>query len=405
MSLPSPPPLAAGTYLGTSLRFLAQGSGGMGVVPRTRRSARTRRRGEGGRPRACGRPGDAHPIPRRSTRDGAGPPPAVVEIFSFGDHEGAPYFVMEYVDGTTLEEWLRRRDDGPIDLGAVDILDGVERALRAIHATGTVHGDLKPANVLLTPDFRVRLADFGLATDLTSDLELVGTPAYLSPERIRGDVVPPPFRPRGDMYAFGVLAYQLLTRTLPFDAPDVARVYAQHLHKAPPSLLRTRPDLGARVDLAWQALLAKDPAMRSESPDELLRALRLVDPGTPHVLVVDDDPDFRELARACIEEELEPCVVVESDGSDALFLLGEQRFQLVVLDLHMPEMDGKQLTAAIRARHAPEQLKILVITGQGSADDWRQLRELGADAFAVKPLEPVTFASAAKKLIEKKRAA
>lgn len=327
--------------------------------------------------------------------------PSVVEIYNFGDYDGSPYFVMEYVAGTTLDASLRARESAALDLEvAIPLLEGVATALEAIHARGTVHGDLKPANVLLTTDGRVRLADFGLATDLTSDLELIGTPAYLSPERIRGDAVDPALRPRVDLYAFGVLTYQLLTGELPFDAPDVARVYAQHLHKAPPSLARRRPGICPRIDTELQRLLTKDPAERAISPRELLRAMRLANPSTPHILVVDDDPDFRELARACIEEELEPCVVVESDGSDVLALLGSRRFELVVLDLHMPGMNGVELTAAIRERHARDELRILVVTGHGSARDWRVLKELGADAFTVKPLEPVTFTSAARRLIE-----
>lgn len=395
--------LAEGTYLAPQLRILGVlGAGGMGVVYRARDEALARDVAvKVVDPERVSDPRTRARFLEEARAMARVRHPAVVEIYSFGEHHGAPYFVMDYVDGTSLDAWLRRRDNTPVELGvALAMLEGVAQALEAIHAKGTVHGDVKPGNVLFTHDFKVRLADFGLATDLTSDLELVGTPAYLAPERIRGDLVPPELRRRGDLYAFGVLAFQLLAGELPFDAPDVARVYAQHLHKIPPSLAKHRPDLPERIDEALQHLMAKEPSARADSADPLLRALRLSDPRTPRVLVVDDDPDFRALVRACIEVELEPCIVAESDGSDTLALLEQRRFDLVVLDLHMPGMNGLELTAAIRARHAKDELRILVVTGHGSASDWRVLRELGADGFAVKPLEPMTFTIAARRLIE-----
>lgn len=397
------PPIPPGTYLADRLRVLdVLGVGGMGVVYRARDEALER--DVAVKLVDPERVSDAT-IRARFLEEARAMArvrhPSVVEIYNFGEHRGAPYFVMEYVAGTTLDAWLRAREEPALALHeAIPLLEGIATALEAIHATGTVHGDLKPANVLLTSDGRVRLADFGLATDLTSDLELIGTPAYLSPERIRGDAVDPALRPRGDLYAFGVLTHQLLTGELPFDAPDVARVYAQHLHKVPPSLTRRLPEVDLRIDAELQRLLAKDPAERAASARELLRVMRLADPTIPHVLVVDDDPDFRVLARACIEEELEPCVVVESDGSDVMSLLSARRFELVVLDLHMPNTSGVELTKAIRARHPRTDLRILVVTGQGSARDWLELKQLGADAFTVKPLEPVTFTSAARRLIE-----
>lgn len=399
----SPNAVTIGTYVAPRLRLVDEiGRGGMGVVYRARDEALARDVAvKVVDPQRVSAPDVRARFLEEARAMARVRHPAVVEIFAFGEHRDAPFFVMEYVRGTTLARWLRELAQPALELElATPILEGIAEALAAIHSSGAVHGDLKPANVLLTDDFRVRVADFGLATDLSSDLSLMGTPAYLSPERIRGDAVDAALRPRVDLYSFGVLAYQLLTGVLPFDAPDVARVHAQHLHKAPPTLARHRPELGARVDLTLRALLHKDPSARASSASDLLRALHLADPRAPHVLVVDDDPDFRVLARTCIEAELEPCVVVESDGSDALSLLEARRFELVVLDLQMPGMSGLDLTKAIRERHAREALKILVVTGHGSASDWRVLREHGADAFTVKPLEPGTFTSAARRLIE-----
>ncbi|MBX3246340.1 MAG: protein kinase [Myxococcales bacterium] len=397
--------LPEGTYLAPRLRVLrVLGEGGMGVVYLARDEALERDvavklvdparvSDEGMRRRFLE---EARAMARVRSD-------AVVEIYAFGERDGAPYFVMEHM-ADSLHDWLERQGREPLALDvALGILERVALGLEDIHACGTVHGDLKPGNILIGQGFRVCLADFGLATELEAELELVGTPTYLAPERIRGDDLPPELRARGDLYALGVLAFELLAGEVPFDAPDVGRVYAQHLYKPIPSLTELRPDLPPALDHAVRALLAKRPEDRPSSADPLLDALRAArrraEAKVSHVLVVDDDPDFRALVRACIEEELGACTVEESDGTDALTRLADRRFDLVVLDLHMPDMNGIELTAAIRERHAREELRILVVTGHGSASDWRILKGLGADAFVVKPLDTDGFVSQARRLL------
>ena len=141
----------------------------------------------------------------------------VVEIYALGETNGAPFFVMEYVPGTTLANWL---DDGILDdcLPAIDeslgYLDQICRGVSAIHASGSVHGDLKPANILLGPTSRVAVADMGLSrvldADGSSDHPLAGTPAYIAPEFAQTNL-PPDMVSRGDVYALGVIAYEMLT--------------------------------------------------------------------------------------------------------------------------------------------------------------------------------------------------
>ena len=401
---------APGTLLGPRLRVVRElGSGGMGVVVLARDEALERD--------VAVKLAHPHLVESASQRRrfleearaiARVRHPAVVEIFAFGEHAGAPYFTMEYVPGPSLEDHLARSGYAPMTpTEMLGVLRPVVAGLGAIHARGAVHGDLKPANILIGEGFRVLVADFGLSFEAErAPSELLGTPAYTAPERIRGDVMPPALRPRADLYALGVLAWELSTGRVPFDAPDASRVHAQHLYKTPPSLLEERPDLPARVDDAVQALLAKAPTERPASGEELIAALEDAEARAQQpyrsVLLVDDDPDFRALLRACFECELRVQNVVEAgSGPEALEALRGAHYDLVVVDLNLGEgPNGLELTAAIRERHPAHELGILVVTGQGSASDWRVLSRLGADAFVVKPLEPDAFITTARRLLE-----
>ncbi len=326
--------------------------------------------------------------------------PNVVEIFAFGEHDGRPFFTMEHVEGPPLTEYHARRGHQPIPFDeALRLLEGVAAGVAAIHDSGTVHGDLKPGNVLVDHQQRTRVADFGITR---GNDELLGTPAYVAPERIARQSTPE-YLPRIDVYAFGALTHELLTGRPPFAAPDVGRLYAQHLYKPPPKTTEERPDLPPEVDDVLAAALAKDPAERPSSVldvlDGLLMARRAMRPSR-RVLIADDDPEMRLLVRAYLEVELDVDTIEEVDnGRDALRLLAARHFDLAVIDLHMPHMNGLELTASIRERIAAADLRIVVVSGHGRASDWRVLSQLGADAFVVKPIEPEVFIATVEPLL------
>ncbi len=332
---------------------------------------------------------------------------AVVAVYTFGEHEGQPFFVMEYVPGTSLEAHLnKQRELLRID-EAIGILERVCRGVQSIHDTGAIHGDLKPANILIGPAFRVCVADFGLALDWNVEQHSsLGTPAYLAPERVRGDRVDRAVMPLADVYSLGVLAFELLAGELPFDADDTARIMMQHLHKAVPKISERRPELPTVFDQVIARALAKDPKERTASADqlreELLTARDAYRPPTPgkRVLVVDDDADFRALVRACIESGLPGAMIIEAEsGISALTAVMESTFDLAVIDLHMPQMNGVELTANLRAVPNGKDLPILVVTGYGGASDWQVLSQLGADGFIVKPVEPESLVATARRLV------
>ena len=215
--------------------------------------------------------------------------PNVVGVFDSGeDDDGAlPYLVMERLPGETLADRMQASSsssDGPLDTDWVLRTAGdVLQALGAAHAAGIVHRDVKPANVLLAADGCAKVADFGIAkslevaaaADLTSTNQLVGTPAYVAPERILGK----PASPQSDLYAVGVLLYEALAGRKPFagDTP-VAVAYAIQ-HETPEPLASLRPDLPASVVAAVERAMDRDPARRFSSAAEMAAALGVVEPG------------------------------------------------------------------------------------------------------------------------------
>ncbi len=208
--------------------------------------------------------------------------PNIIDIFSFGTlPDGRCYYVMEYLDGEALDRRLARR--GAMSLTeAVPILRGIGRALDAAHAKGIAHRDLKAENVFLAahPDgVFPKLLDFGIAklmapedglTHKTRTGAPMGTPHYMSPEQCHGRNVDH----RTDLYAFGVLAYLMLTGVYPLDGEDYMAILMRQVHDEPPPPSAHRPELPVGVNsvIAW--LMRKDPAAR---PETLMAAVRMLE--------------------------------------------------------------------------------------------------------------------------------
>ena len=200
--------------------------------------------------------------------------PNTITIFDVGEHEGRPYIVMEYLAGGSLADRLRR--DGAQPLGrALDWLRQTAAALDAAHASGIVHRDVKPANLLLDDDDCVKVADFGVASaaDLASFTEagtVIGTAGYLAPEQARGETA----TPASDRYALAVVAFELLTGTRPFEQDSPTAEAMAHIRAPIPPASAHNPELPREVDDVLAHGLAKQPEDRFESCSDFVHALR-----------------------------------------------------------------------------------------------------------------------------------
>jgi tRNA A-37 threonylcarbamoyl transferase component Bud32 len=210
--------------------------------------------------------------------------PNIVEIFDCGQIEGTYYMVMEYIDGISLSEHIRRNDALPLD-ETLTIIRGVAGALDYAHEQGLVHRDVKPSNVMLqwttatAPDFpgyQAILTDFGIAKMLGGATALtrtgmVGTLDYIAPEQIRdaADV-----DGRADVYSLGVMIFEMLTGSLPFRGSNPGAVLIAHLQQPAPDPRTLRPDLPEAVAGAILRAMAKDPDARFAIAGDFVAALK-----------------------------------------------------------------------------------------------------------------------------------
>jgi serine/threonine protein kinase len=202
----------------------------------------------------------------------------VVQVYSYGPHDGAYFFAMEFIDGETLDHVMSAHVS-PLPIERVtSILRSVASGLGAVHAKKLVHRDVKPGNIVIEHSTgRPVLVDFGLAANVrptdgrTSFVG--GTPYYMAPEQIKaGENNAPPPGPEADQYALACMTFELLTGRPPFEAANVTAILAGHLHRAPPLLSDTHPDLAA-IDGPLQRALAKKPEDRFESCEAFIAAL------------------------------------------------------------------------------------------------------------------------------------
>src|SRR3954469_1097175 len=201
--------------------------------------------------------------------------PNIVQVFDFGTDEtsGRQFIAMEFVDGNSCAELLR--DRGPMTpRQAVDILTQACRGLDYAHRNGVVHRDVKPGNLMVNTDGVVKRADFGIAkaaeqSDITKVGSVLGTAAYLSPEQARGE----PAGPASDLYALGVVAYQLLAGRLPYDAASLTDLARLQETSPPPRLDELNPDVPSPLAEAIMVALHRDPERRYADAAEMEHAL------------------------------------------------------------------------------------------------------------------------------------
>jgi eukaryotic-like serine/threonine-protein kinase len=217
---------------------------------------------------------------RREAKNAAGlSHPNIVSIYDRGEAEGTYYIAMEYLEGRSLKE--RIVADGPLPIeDAIEVTRQILRAIGFAHRRGIVHRDIKPHNVLLVQDGggeeRFKVTDFGIsrttASQMTEAGSIVGTAQYLSPEQARGA----PVDQRSDVYSVGIVLYELLTGTLPFTGETPLEIAMKHLSEVPKPPSELRAEVPADLDMVVLRALAKDPADRFESAEEMEKELTRV---------------------------------------------------------------------------------------------------------------------------------
>ncbi len=200
----------------------------------------------------------------------------IVQVYECGDARGLAYLVMPYIDGETLQELMARERALPLPK-IVSYLEQLAAALDFAHEQGVIHRNIKPANIMLAPDGRLQIADFGLGylslekQTGYSHLTATGTLEYTAPEQVLGEEI----NGRTDLYSLAVILYQMVTGTTPFQAVTPMRIAVQQIHTPPPSPRTPRPDLPLAAEQVMLRALAKRPADRYASGQNLVAAFRV----------------------------------------------------------------------------------------------------------------------------------
>ena len=198
--------------------------------------------------------------------------PAIVPVYDVGEDEDQPFFVMRYMSGGSLAAMIKRERFSLSD--AAVIIERLASALDHAHSKGIIHRDIKPDNVLFDAGNHPYLSDFGVAKFAETAVsatgrEVMGTPAYISPEQARGENVDH----RADIYGLGAILYEMLTGKRPYPGDTVIGVAVQHLNDPIPDILKARPDLPVEVDVIIKTAMAKDKQKRYDTALELALAL------------------------------------------------------------------------------------------------------------------------------------
>jgi tRNA A-37 threonylcarbamoyl transferase component Bud32 len=197
----------------------------------------------------------------------------IVTIYDIGEEGDLSYIAMEYVEGETLEHWMAAHRTPPVDQ-TVSIIEQIASGLDFAAQRGVIHRDIKPGNILMTPELRVKIADFGIAklsmSKFTQTGTIMGTPTHMSPEQAMGQELDG----RSDIFSVGVIFYEMLTGERPFSGMNPTTIIYKILHQEPVPPRKLNITLHSGYERIVQKMLAKDPAQRFQTCGEVIAALR-----------------------------------------------------------------------------------------------------------------------------------
>ena len=200
--------------------------------------------------------------------------PFIVNVYDVGQEGNLYYIVMEYIEGNNLKDLINQ--EAPLsNQQAIELAAEICDAIGYAHSKGLIHRDIKPQNILLTPDGKVKVTDFGIAKgfgdqNLTQTGITLGTVHYFSPEQAKGL----PVQPQSDIYSIGVVLYEMVTNRLPFDSDNPVALAVKHIEEAPPSPRRYNPAISPALEMIILKALSKEPAQRYPSAGAMAKALR-----------------------------------------------------------------------------------------------------------------------------------
>jgi len=329
--------------------------------------------------------------------------PSLVSVHTLGEHRGIDYLVMERVYGVSLSQHSETRWGSGEPFSAsevVQILLPAAEGLSVVHRAGLVHRDIKPDNIMLTPVHRVVLMDFGLVLpefDVDAQQRIAGSPPYMAPEALlntaatgSGHLV--------DIFGLGVLAYELLTALRPYGGSTMREVIASHERGQPAALAELRPDCPLALCQLVHEMLSPNPQLRNQSAEAVawqLRAVRDERPRSesptetsskaPSVLIVDDDVDLARILTFYVRQIVGPTDIrVAHDGEEALADVQEEEPDVMLLDLHMPRMNGVELCMQLRGEGLAQSCSIISVSAGAQEHDVQLLHQLGIHHFVEK---------------------
>jgi serine/threonine-protein kinase len=328
---------------------------------------------------------------------------SLVSVHTLGEHRGIDYLVMERVYGVSLTQHAATRASSGERFSSaevVQILLPAAEGLSVVHRAGLVHRDIKPDNIMLTPVHRVVLMDFGLVLpefDVNGKQRVAGSPPYMAPEALlntaatgSGHLV--------DIFGLGVVAYELLTGIRPYAGTTIGEVIASHERGQPAPLAELRPDCPLALRQLVHEMLRPNPQMRVQSAEAAAWQLRAVcderprndNPALtsrkgPSVLIVDDDVDLAKILSFYVRQIMGPCEVrVAHDGEDALRAVQKREPDVMLLDLHMPRMNGVELCMQLKGDGLAQSCSIISVSAGAQDNDVQLLHQLGIHHFVEK---------------------
>ncbi len=342
------------------------------------------------------------------------------------------YLVMEYVPGTDLEEVVRRQG-AMTQARACAIAYQIASALGETHKYGLVHRDVKPSNIMLTAEDQAKLLDFGLTRHfghrMTVPGTILGTIDFMAPEQARDATT---VDIRADIYGLGGTLYWCLTGKLPFPyAGSPIEALTRRVNAQAPLLRHALPDVSGELEALVAKMMALKPEDRYSDPSAIMQALlpfvrsdrpspSLILPNSSveiipmrlgesldckpqKILIIDDENAVRDLCKQLLEAE-GAIVDMAPNGSAGLSMAGGEKYDLVLLDIAMPDMNGVEVLARLRQEHKDTNLKIIMFSGHTTPEEMAEMLARGADDFLTKPFSVAQLLARVQNMLRLKKA-